>query len=66
MKNKKFGIVVINDDFFLNFCRDFKPPCGYIKPKHARPSYGNGAKPYGVTFEQGNAWIGYISRKKKK
>jgi len=23
-------------------------------------------KPYGVTFEQGNAWIGYISRKKKK
>lgn len=25
MKNKKFGIVVINDDFFLNFCRDFKP-----------------------------------------
>lgn len=26
MKNKKFGIVVINDDFFLNFCRDFKPP----------------------------------------
>lgn len=28
MKNKKFGIVVINDDFFLNFCRDFKPPCG--------------------------------------
>lgn len=48
MKNKKFGIVVINDDFFLNFCRDFKPPCGYIKPKHARPSYGNGAKPHGA------------------
>ena len=23
-------------------------------------------KPYGVTFERGNAWIGYISRKKKK
>lgn len=23
-------------------------------------------KPYGVTFEQGNAWIGYISKKKKK
>lgn len=23
-------------------------------------------KPFGVTFEQGNAWIGYISRKKKK
>nr|DAH22236.1 MAG TPA: hypothetical protein [Caudoviricetes sp.] len=48
MKNKKFGIVVINDDFFLNFCRDFKPPCGYIKPKHVRPSYGNGAKLHGA------------------
>lgn len=23
-------------------------------------------KPFGVTVEQGNAWIGYISRKKKK
>ena len=29
MKNKKFGIIVINDDFFLNFCRDSKSPCGY-------------------------------------
>lgn len=48
MKNKKFEIVVINDDFFLNFCRDFKPPCGYIKPKHVRPSYGNGAKSHEV------------------
>lgn len=46
MKNKKFGIIVINDNFFLNFCRNFKPPCGYIKPKHARPSYGNSAKPH--------------------
>lgn len=23
-------------------------------------------KPYGITFERGGAWIGYISRKKKK
>ena len=48
MKNKKLGIIVINDGFFLNFCRDFNPPCGYIKSKHTRPSYGNGAKPHGA------------------
>nr|DAP73538.1 MAG TPA: hypothetical protein [Caudoviricetes sp.]DAY08357.1 MAG TPA: hypothetical protein [Caudoviricetes sp.] len=64
MKNKKFGIVVINDDFFLNFCRDFKPPCGYIKPKHARPSYGNGAKPHGAHKRLIRTMEGVRKRKK--
>lgn len=44
MKNKEFGIIVINDDFFLHFFRAFKSPCGYIKPKNTRPTYKRGVK----------------------
>ena len=42
MTNKKFGIIIMDLSLF-----DFgpKPPCGYIKAKHIRPSYGKGTRP---------------------
>lgn len=40
MENKENKIIVISNDFFLGFFREFKSPCGYIKTKNKRPVYG--------------------------